>query len=213
MQSPVVQSAVPVAVAKCGNVKKRKKVFTVLLAAVFALMGGSILTLIALMAGIREISFAWNFIPFGCFAVAAVSMPVVMFQKNKYANLAALAERIESKDATVIASLSPVQTLPAFDAMKATVRAIIAGGALPDHEIVGEEVVARRSAGVTEDEARDMYAEYLALAFPAAAAVDILKSQVAAAPRYCPSCGAPVESEDAKFCSSCGVRLKGGEEG
>ena len=107
MQSPVVQSAVPVAVAKCGNVKKRKKVFTVLLAAVFVLMGGSILTLIALMAGIRGISFVWNFIPFGCFAVAAVSMPVVMFQKNKYANLAALAERIESKDATVIASLSP----------------------------------------------------------------------------------------------------------
>ena len=115
MQSPVVQSAVPVAVAKCGNVKKRKKVFTVLLAAVFVLMGGSILTLIALMAGIRWISFVWNFIPFGCFAVAAVSMPVVMFQKNKYANLAALAERIESKDATVIASLSPVQTLPGAD--------------------------------------------------------------------------------------------------
>ena len=142
--------------------------------------------------------------------MCAVTIPLILVTRTRYAQLCAIADRIAAKDATVIASLAPQQTVQAFEAMKITVGAIVAGGAIPDYEIVGE-VVAKRSLSLTEEDAKKMYVEFLTLALPEAAALGMAKEQADATPRHCPSCGAPVTSEGAKFCESCGVRLKGGD--
>lgn len=201
------------AVSKCGNVRVKKRLLTVLLVAVALMIVAAFAAFIALSAvagrgyGSR---MQYIFIPFAVFGACAVTIPIILVTRTRYAQLCAIADRIAAKDATVIASLAPQQTVQAFEAMKITVGAIVAGGAIPDYEIVGE-VVAKRSLSLTEEDAKKMYVEFLTLALPEAAALGMAKEQAEATPRHCPSCGAPVTSEGAKFCESCGVRLKGGD--
>lgn len=200
------------AVTKCGNVRVRKTVFTVVLALGVLVILAAFIAFITLSAtsgrgfGSR---MQYIFIPFAVFGACAVTMPFLFTMRARYTQLVALADRIEAKDATVIASLAVVQTVQAFEAMKTTVRALIDGGSVKGYEIVGDEVVAKTSLSLTEEDARRMYDEFIALALPATAAVDMMRERTA--PRYCPACGAPVKDAGAKFCESCGVRLNGGE--
>lgn len=200
------------AVTKCGNVRVRKIVFTVVLALGVLVILAAFISFITLSAtsgrgfGSR---MQYIFIPFAVFGACAVTMPFLFMMRARYTQLVALADRIEAKDATVIASLAVVQTVQAFEAMKTTVRALIDGGSVKGYEIVGDEVVAKTSLSLTEEDARRMYDEFIALALPATAAVDMMRERTA--PRYCPACGAPVKDAGAKFCESCGVRLNGGE--
>ena len=200
------------AVTKCGNVRVRKTVFTVVLALGVLVILAAFIAFITLSAtsgrgfGSR---MQYIFIPFAVFGACAVTMPFLFMMRARYTQLVALADRIEAKDATVIASLAVVQTVQAFEAMKTTVRALIDGGSVKGYEIVGDEVVAKTSLSLTEEDARRMYGEFIALALPATAAVDMMRERTA--PRYCPACGAPVKDAGAKFCESCGVRLNGGE--
>ena len=201
------------AVTKCGNVRVRKTVFTVVLALGVLVILAAFISFITLSAtsgsGGGNETMQYIFIPFAVFGACAVTMPFLFMMRARYAQLVALADRIEAKDATVIASLAVVQTVQAFEAMKTTVRALIDGGSVKGYEIVGDEVVAKTSLSLTEEDARRMYDEFIALALPAAAAVDMMRERTA--PRYCPACGAPVKDAGAKFCESCGVRLNGGE--
>ena len=200
------------AVTKCGNVRVRKTVFTVVLALGVLVILAAFISFITLSAtsgrgfGSR---MQYIFIPFAVFGACAVTMPFLFTMRARYTQLVALADRIEAKDATVIASLAAVQTVQAFEAMKTTVRALIDGGSVKGYEIVGDEVVAKTSLSLTEEDARRMYDEFIALALPATAAADMMRERTA--PRYCPACGAPVKDAGAKFCESCGVRLNGGE--
>ena len=200
------------AVTKCGNVRVRKTVFTVVLALGVLVILAAFISFITLSAtsgrgfGSR---MQYIFIPFAVFGACAVTMPFLFMMRARYTQLVALADRIEAKDATVIASLAVAQTVQAFEAMKTTVRALIDGGSVKGYEIVGDEVVAKTSLSLTEEDARRMYDEFIALALPATAAVDMMRERTA--PRYCPACGAPVKDAGAKFCESCGVRLNGGE--
>ena len=200
------------AVTKCGNVRVRKTVFTVVLALGVLVILAAFISFITLSAtsgrgfGSR---MQYIFIPFAVFGACAVTMPFLFMMRARYTQLVALADRIEAMDATVIASLAVVQTVQAFEAMKTTVRALIDGGSVKGYEIVGDEVVAKTSLSLTEEDARRMYDEFIALALPATAAVDMMRERTA--PRYCPACGAPVKDAGAKFCESCGVRLNGGE--
>ena len=201
------------AVTKCGNVRVRKAVFTALLVLVCLIVCGAFAGFIALVitagSGGGNETMQYIFIPFAVFGACAVTMPFLFMMRARYTQLVALADRIEAKDATVIASLAAVQTVQAFEAMKTTVRALIDGGSVKGYEIVGDEVVAKTSLSLTEEDARRMYDEFIALALPATAAVDMMRERTA--PRYCPACGAPVKDAGAKFCESCGVRLNGGE--
>lgn len=200
------------AVTKCGNVRVRKTVFTVVLALGVLVILAAFIAFITLSAtsgrgfGSR---MQYIFIPFAVFGACAVTMPFLFMMRARYTQLVALADRIEAKDATVIASLAAVQTVQAFEAMKTTVRALIDGGSVKEYEIIGGEVVAKTSLSLSEEDARRMYDEFIALALPATAAVDMMRERTA--PRYCPACGAPVKDAGAKFCESCGVRLNGGE--
>ena len=201
------------AVTKCGNVRVRKTVFTVVLALGVLVILAAFISFITLSAtsgsGGGNETMQYIFIPFAVFGACAVTMPFLFMMRARYTQLVALADRIEAKDATVIASLAVVQTVQAFEAMKMTVRALIDGGSVKGYEIVGDEVVAKTSLSLTEEDARRMYDEFIALALPATAAVDMMRERTA--PRYCPACGAPVKDAGAKFCESCGVRLNGGE--
>lgn len=201
------------AVTKCGNVRVRKTVFTVVLALGVLVILAAFISFITLSAtsgsGGGNETMQYIFIPFAVFGACAVIMPFLFMMRARYTQLVALADRIEAKDATVIASLAAVQTVQAFEAMKTTVRALIDGGSVKGYEIVGDEVVAKTSLSLTEEDARRMYDEFIALALPATAAVDMMRERTA--PRYCPACGAPVKDAGAKFCESCGVRLNGGE--
>ena len=201
------------AVTKCGNVRVRKTVFTVVLALGVLVILAAFISFITLSAtsgsGGGNETMQYIFIPFAVFGACAVTMPFLFMMRARYTQLVALADRIEAKDATVIASLAAVQTVQAFEAMKTTVRALIDGGSVKGYEIVGDEVVAKTSLSLTEEDARRMYDEFIALALPATAAVDMMRERTA--PRYCPACGAPVKDAGAKFCESCGVRLNGGE--
>ena len=201
------------AVTKCGNVRVRKTVFTVVLALGVLVILAAFISFITLSAtsgsGGGNETMQYIFIPFAVFGACAVTMPFLFMMRARYTQLVALADRIEAKDATVIASLAVVQTVQAFEAMKTTVRALIDGGSVKGYEIVGDEVVAKTSLSLTEEDARRMYDEFIAIALPATAAVDMMRERTA--PRYCPACGAPVKDAGAKFCESCGVRLNGGE--
>ena len=212
MQINIRNTAGPVgAVTKCGNVRVRKAVFTALLVLVCLIACGAFAGFIALVitagSGGGNETMQYIFIPFAMFGACAVTMPFLFAMRARYSQLVALADRIAAKDATVIASLAVQQTVPAFEAMKITVGSLIEGGALPGYEIVGE-VVAKTSLSLSEEKAKEMYDEFIALALPSAAALSMAKEQASPLPRYCPSCGAPVTEEGAKFCESCGVKLR-----
>ena len=212
MQINIKNTAGPVgAVTKCGNVRVRKTVFTVVLIIGVLVIFAAFISFIALSAtagsGGGNETMQYIFIPFAVFGACAVTMPFLFTMRARYSQLVALADRIAAKDATVIASLAVQQTVPAFEAMKITVGSLLKGGALPGYEIVGE-VVAKTSLSLSEEKAKEMYDEFIALALPSAAALSMAKEQASPLPRYCPSCGAPVTSEGAKFCESCGVKLR-----
>ena len=199
------------AVTKCGNVRVRKTVFTVVLALGVLVILAAFISFITLSAtsgsGGGNETMQYIFIPFAVFGACAVTMPFLFTMRARYSQLVALADRIAAKDATVIASLAALQTVPAFEAMKITVGSLLKGGALPGYEIVGE-VVAKTSLSLSEEKAKEMYDEFIALALPSAAALSMAKEQASPLPRYCPSCGAPVTTDGAKFCESCGVKLR-----
>lgn len=212
MQINIKNTAGPVgAVTKCGNVRVRKTVFTVVLIIGVLVIFAAFISFIALSAtagsGGGNETMQYIFIPFAVFGACAVTMPFLFTMRARYSQLVALADRIAAKDATVIASLAAVQTVPAFEAMKITVGSLLKGGALPGYEIVGE-VVAKTSLSLSEEKAKEMYDEFIALALPSAAALSMAKEQASPLPRYCPSCGAPVTTDGAKFCESCGVKLR-----
>lgn len=212
MQINIKNTAGPVgAVTKCGNVRVRKTVFTVVLIIGVLVIFAAFISFIALSAtagsGGGNETMQYIFIPFAVFGACAVTMPFLFTMRARYSQLVALADRIAAKDATVIASLAAVQTVPAFEAMKITVGSLLKGGALPGYEIVGE-VVAKSSLSLSEEKSKEMYDEFIALALPSAAALSLAKEQASPLPRYCPSCGAPVTTDGAKFCESCGVKLR-----
>lgn len=212
MQINIKNTAGPVgAVTKCGNVRVRKTVFTVVLIIGVLVIFAAFISFIALSAtagsGGGNETMQYIFIPFAVFGACAVTMPFLFTMRARYSQLVALADRIAAKDATVIASLAALQTVPAFEAMKITVGSLLKGGALPGYEIVGE-VVAKSSLSLSEEKAKEMYDEFIALALPSAAALSMAKEQASPLPRYCPSCGAPVTTDGAKFCESCGVKLR-----
>ena len=212
MQINIKNMAGPVgAVTKCGNVRVRKAVFTALLVLVCLIVCGAFAGFMALVikagSGGGNETMQYIFIPFAMFGAGAVTMPFLFTMRARYSQLVALADRIAAKDATVIASLAVQQTVPAFEAMKITVGSLLKGGALPGYEIVGE-VVAKTSLSLSEEKAKEMYDEFIALALPSAAALSMAKEQASPLPRYCPSCGAPVTTDGAKFCESCGVKLR-----
>lgn len=212
MQINIKNAAGPVgAVTKCGNVRVRKAVFTALLVLVCLIVCGAFAGFIALVitagSGGGNETMQYIFIPFAMFGACAVTMPFLFTMRARYSQLVALADRIAAKDATVIASLAALQTVPAFEAMKITVGSLLKGGALPGYEIVGE-VVAKTSLSLSEEKAKEMYDEFIALALPSAAALSMAKEQASPLPRYCPACGAPVTTDGAKFCESCGVKLR-----
>ena len=212
MQINIKNTAGPVgAVTKCGNVRVRKAVFTVVLIIGVLVIFAAFISFIALSAtagsGGGNETMQYIFIPFAVFGACAVTMPFLFTMRARYSQLVALADRIAAKDATVIASLAALQTVPAFEAMKITVGSLLKGGALPGYEIVGE-VVAKTSLSLSEEKAKEMYDEFIALALPSAAALSLAKEQASPLPRYCPSCGAPVTTDGAKFCESCGVKLR-----
>lgn len=212
MQINIKNTAGPVgAVTKCGNVRVRKTVFTVVLIIGVLVIFAAFISFIALSAtagsGRGNETMQYIFIPFAVFGACAVTMPFLFTMRARYSQLVALADRIAAKDATVIASLAVQQTVPAFEAMKITVGSLLKGGALPGYEIVGE-VVAKTSLSLSEEKAKEMYDEFIALALPSAAALSLAKEQASPLPRYCPSCGAPVTTDGAKFCESCGVKLR-----
>lgn len=212
MQINIKNTAGPVgAVTKCGNVRVRKAVFTALFVLVCLIVCGAFAGFMALVitagSGGGNETMQYIFIPFTMFGACAVTMPFLFTMRARYSQLVALADRIAAKDATVIASLAALQTVPAFEAMKITVGSLLKGGALPGYEIVGE-VVAKTSLSLSEEKAKEMYDEFIALALPSAAALSMAKEQASPLPRYCPSCGAPVTEEGAKFCESCGVKLR-----
>lgn len=212
MQINIKNTAGPVgAVTKCGNVRVRKTVFTVVLIIGVLVIFAAFISFIALSAtagsGGGNETMQYIFIPFAVFGACAVTMPFLFTMRARYSQLVALADRIAAKDATVIASLAALQTVPAFEAMKITVGSLLKGGALPGYEIVGE-VVAKTSLSLSEEKAKEMYDEFIALALPSAAALSLAKEQASPLPRYCPSCGAPVTTDGAKFCESCGVKLR-----
>lgn len=212
MQINIKNTAGPVgAVTKCGNVRVRKTVFTVVLIIGVLVIFAAFISFIALSAtagsGGGNETMQYIFIPFTMFGACAVTMPFLFTMRARYSQLVALADRIAAKDATVIASLAALQTVPAFEAMKITVGSLLKGGALPGYEIVGE-VVAKTSLSLSEEKAKEMYDEFIALALPSAAALSMAKEQASPLPRYCPACGAPVTTDGAKFCESCGVKLR-----
>lgn len=212
MQINIKNTAGPVgAVTKCGNVRVRRAVFTALLVLVCLIVCGAFAGFIALVitagSGGGNETMQYIFIPFAMFGACAVTMPFLFTMRARYSQLVALADRIAAKDATVIASLAVQQTVPAFEAIKITVGSLLKGGALPGYEIVGE-VVAKTSLSLSEEKAKEMYDEFIALALPSAAALSMAKEQASPLPRYCPSCGAPVTTDGAKFCESCGVKLR-----
>ena len=122
------------AVTKCGNVRVRKTVFTVVLALGVLVILAAFISFITLSAtsgsGGGNETMQYIFIPFAVFGACAVTMPFLFMMRARYTQLVALADRIEAKDATVIASLAVVQTVQAFEAMKTTVRALIDGGSV-----------------------------------------------------------------------------------
>ena len=205
--------AIRTAVAKCGNVRRKNRVFAAVMSIAAAMIVAAFAAFIALMCvrgeGSTEIEFFWNFIPFACFAAAAFVMPFAMAKKNFYRLLCAVADRIESADSTVIASLAVDLSPAAEDAARITVGAIIAGGALPDYEIVADKVVAKKSLALSDKKAEEMYGEFVARV-NSVAAVSVAVRAEEKVPTHCPSCGAPVVRDGAKFCESCGVRLPGG---
>ena len=206
--------AIRTAVAKCGNVRRKNRVFAAVMSIAAAMIVAAFAAFIALMCvrgeGSTEIAFFWNFIPFACFAAAAFVMPFAMAKKNFYRLLCAVADRIESADSTVIASLAVDLSPAAEDAARITVGAIIAGGALPpDYEIVADKVVAKKSLALSDKKAEEMYGEFVARA-NSVAAVSVAVRAEEKVPTHCPACGAPVVRDGAKFCESCGVRLPGG---
>ena len=212
MQINIKNTAGPVgAVTKCGNVRVRKTVFTIVLIIGVLVIFAAFISFIALSAtagsGGGNETMQYIFIPFAVFGACAVTMPFLFTMRARYSQLVALADRIAAKDATVIASLAMQQTVPAFEAMKITVGSLLKGGALPGYEIVGE-VVAKTSLSLSEEKAKEMYDEFIALALPSAAALSMAKEQASPLPRYCPACGAPVTTDGAKFCESCGVKLR-----
>lgn len=212
MQINIKNTAGPVgAVTKCGNVRVRKTVFTVVLIIGVLVIFAAFISFIALSAtagsGGGNETMQYIFIPFAVFGACAVTMPFLFTMRARYSQLVALADRIAAKDATVIASLAALQTVPAFEAMKITVGSLLKGRALPGYEIVGE-VVAKTSLSLSEEKAKEMYDEFIALALPSAAALSMAKEQASPLPRYCPACGAPVTTDGAKFCESCGVKLR-----
>lgn len=212
MQINIKNTAGPVgAVTKCGNVRVRKTVFTVVLIIGVLVIFAAFISFIALSAtagrGGGNETMQYIFIPFAVFGACAVTMPFLFTMRARYSQLVALADRIAAKDATVIASLAALQTVPAFEAMKITVGSLLKGGALPGYEIVGE-VVAKTSLSLSEEKAKEMYDEFIALVLPSAAALSMAKEQASPLPRYCPACGAPVTTDGAKFCESCGVKLR-----
>ena len=212
MQIDIKSTTGPVgAVTKCGNVRVRNAVFTALLVLVCLIVCGAFAGFIALVitagSGGGNETMQYIFIPFAVFGACAVTMPFLFTMRARYSQLVALADRIAAKDATVIASLAALQTVPAFEAMKITVGSLLKGGALPGYEIVGE-VVAKTSLSLSEEKAKEMYDEFIALALPSAAALSMAKEQASPLPRYCPACGAPVTTDGAKFCESCGVKLR-----
>ena len=212
MQINIKNTAGPVgAVTKCGNVRVRKTVFTVVLIIGVLVIFAAFISFIALSAtagsGGGNETMQYIFIPFAVFGACAVTMPFLFTMRARYSQLVALADRIAAKDATVIASLAVQQTVPAFEAMKITVGSLLKGGALPGYEIVGE-VVAKTSLSLSEEKAKEMYDEFIAFALPSAAALSLAKEQASPLPRYCPACGAPVTTDGAKFCESCGVKLR-----
>ena len=206
---PLIRSAV----TKCGDVRKKNAVFTAVMSVAAFAVVASFIAFIVLMSvrggGRREIHFFWNFIPFACFAAGAFVMPFAMAKKNFYRQLCAVADRIECADSTVIASLAADLSPAAEDAARITVGAIIAGGALPDYEIVADKVVAKKSLTLSDKKAEEMYGEFVARA-NSVAAVSVAVRAEEKVPTHCPSCGAPVVRDGAKFCESCGVRLPGG---
>lgn len=158
--------AIRTAVAKCGNVRRKNRVFAAVMSIAAAMIVAAFASFIALMCvrgeGSTEIAFFWNFIPFACFAAAAFVMPFAMAKKNFYRLLCAVADRIESADSTVIASLAVDLSPAAEDAARITVGAIIEGGALPDYEIVAGKVVAKKSLALSDKAAEEMYGEFVA---------------------------------------------------
>ena len=88
------------AVTKCGNVRVRKTVFTVVLALGVLVILAAFISFITLSAtsgrgfGSR---MQYIFIPFAVFGACAVTMPFLFMMRARYTQLVALADRIEAR--------------------------------------------------------------------------------------------------------------------
>lgn len=204
-------------VPKIGrNIRKKKTIYTVWATFTAVLAGLSFLSAMVMMivrmsleSGL-DIPVFYTFIPFILFAVCIVCIPLSLTMKQKYTSLVALLDKLQESEKAVIASFAASASSAAVSYVRTAADAMMRAGLLPDHEIVADKVIAKKSAHVSEAEAERMYEDYLAAAMPATLAVNLLREDRAdKLPKFCPNCGAPVTNTSAKFCESCGVRLTG----
>lgn len=154
-----------------------------------------------------EIAFYYALIPFACFAAGMVMFPLIARKRGKLAGVVDMMNRIQASDCTLIASLYPAAH-GAEENVKAVAEKMLDCGLLPDYEIVGGRALAKKSLGMTEDAAREMYGEYMVKVNPHAVVADIMRGAAQdEAPAFCPNCGGKVDNPSSKFCPYCGVRF------
>lgn len=146
-------------------------------------------------------------IPFATFVLGGASLVIIGRKRGLYAGATALWERVRNTEKAAMASFASAQQPVFIEETKRTITKMVEVGLLPEHEIVGE-CVAKKSLGMTPDEADAEYRKFLTTAMPESAIATMLTEE--RAPKFCPQCGAALENQHIAYCPYCGVRIRGG---
>lgn len=182
---PTLNTVVP-------NARKKHKIFGIAVYCCIALIAASFISFaavgIATVTTMGKISMFFAMIPFFGFVLGGALLSVFSTKRARLAGLVNLLDRVESSDYSVLVSLSPVAEAAYMTRTAETVKKCVAQGLLPDYEIVADVVVAKKSIAMSDADAKTAYDDYIALAMPNAAYVDMVRDE--SKPAFCPSCGA-----------------------
>lgn len=200
---PTIDTVVP-------NARKKHKIFGIAVYCCIALIAASFISFaavgIATVTTMGKINMFFAMIPFFGFVLGGALLSVFSTKRARLAGLVNLLDRVESSDYSVLVSLSPVAEAAYMTRTAETVKKCVAQGLLPDYEIVADVVVAKKSIAMSDADAKTAYDDYIALAMPNAAYVDMVRDE--SKPAFCPSCGAPTGDGNGKFCQYCGAKLR-----
>lgn len=145
--------------------------------------------------------FPYIVIPFVCFPAGMATGMVSLAKKAQFKALLGVAEQIKQYDRVLIVKLVPsaAGTYFASDYVL-LIKKLIETKNLEGYEVVADVVVAKTELHVSEYDAKQEYEEYVKLQNGIVEEEEVITE--------CPSCGAPVENLDAKFCQYCGKILK-----